>query len=346
MRVLLVKLSSMGDLIHALPALTDAKKAIPNISFDWVVDENFSEIPLWHGSVNRVIKTAHRRWKKNVINSVKSGEFKKLWQELRDIKYDFIIDAQSNIKSSLVVRLAKGVRYGPDKAGVSEKAAHWAYQKTVSVPHASEAHAISRNRILLASVLGYEYVEDEPDFGIDPKMFPEVEFPLPEKYLIFVPSTTWVTKHWPLECWKDLAKRAADEKYNVLIPWGNENERQRAIAIASVSDFISVLPKGSISEIGYVLSKATGAICVDTGLGHLTAAMNIPAVHIYGPTSPKLIGATGRNQVHLQADFACAPCRQKQCTYKEKSEVLPACFSTVSPKLVWGCFLKQLHEAG
>src|SRR5437868_441610 len=97
--VLLIKLSSMGDVIHALPALTDAARNVPGIQFDWVVDEGFAEIPTWHPAVRNVIKSAHRRWRRDLLHSLKRGELLAFWKALRAHKYDIIIDAQSNLKS-------------------------------------------------------------------------------------------------------------------------------------------------------------------------------------------------------------------------------------------------------
>ena len=131
MRVLIVKLSSMGDLVQALPAVTDAARAIPNIQFDWAVDESFSEIPKWHPAVNKIYKTAHRRWRKNLWSVIRSGELKRFYQSLNETEYDLVIDAQTNIKSAVVTALSNGLKCGPDKNSVREYGAHWAYKKTL-----------------------------------------------------------------------------------------------------------------------------------------------------------------------------------------------------------------------
>ena len=116
MKVLIVKTSSMGDIIHTLPAITDAMHAIPQISFDWVVEENFAEIPHWHPAVDRVIPVAIRRWRKNIIQTYRQGEWKAYKEALCNTSYDAVIDAQGLLKSALLVtRLAKGPSYGLDK---------------------------------------------------------------------------------------------------------------------------------------------------------------------------------------------------------------------------------------
>ncbi len=167
MRVLIVKLTSMGDLIQALPALTDAANAIPEIEFDWVVDEAFAELPLLHPNVKNVIKSAHRRWRKSKWHTLKSGELWRFFKELRLNRYDLVIDAQNNLKSACVTRLARGTRCGMDKASVRERGAHLAYQKTFAIPGNREQHAITRIRSLFSAVLGYPLPQTPPEHNID-----------------------------------------------------------------------------------------------------------------------------------------------------------------------------------
>lgn len=338
MKVLLVKLTSMGDLIHALPAITDAVRAIPGIQFDWVADEAFADIPLLHPAVNRVIKTAHRRWSKAKWRTVKSGELKQLWRELRTQRYDIILDSQNNLKSAVIMRLARGLRCGVDQKSGREWGAHLACQKTVKVLF--EQHATDRQREIFAKVLGYEKPQTTPDFGIDLNRLPALAFELPKPYLVFVHSTTWDTKHWPERYWYELIKIATDAGYHVVLPWGNAKEQERAQRLAqSAVDHTTVLPRLRIPEQASVLAQAAGAVCVDTGLGHLAAALGTPAVHLYGPTDPALIGATGQHQLHLTAPYPCAPCYLHHCKFGPESE----CFiNQLPPKVVWERFLSQL----
>ena len=100
MRVLLVKTSSLGDVIHTLPALTDAQRAIPGIQFDWVVEEGFAEIPAWHPAVAQVIPVAIRRWRKHPLQTLRSGEWRRFKARLRETHYDLVIDAQGLLKSA------------------------------------------------------------------------------------------------------------------------------------------------------------------------------------------------------------------------------------------------------
>lgn len=330
MKVLIVKLTSMGDLIHVLPAVSDAAKQIPHIHFDWVADESFAEIPHMHAAVDDVIIAANRRWKKNLWQTLKKGELLSFWRHLRRKKYDVIIDAQSNLKGAVITYFARGFRCGVDKHNTREKFAYLAYDK--SFPIAYEQHAITRLRKLFAASLGYTLPMTSPDFAIDREKLPQLPVTLPDHYLVFVHSTTWNTKHWPEAYWQQLIQIATDAGYHVALPWGSILEKQRAERLASTNAQTTVLPRLSIPEFARLIIQAKGAVCVDTGFGHLTAALNVPAVHLYGPTDPALIGATGQNQIHLVADYECAPCYLHDCLWGKES----ACFlKNMKPEKVW-----------
>ncbi|NWA28935.1 lipopolysaccharide heptosyltransferase I [Pseudomonas gingeri] len=340
MNVLVVKLTSMGDLLHALPAISDAVKAIPNIQFDWVVDEAFAEIPRLHGAIDTVVTTAHRRWRRDLWRSIKRGELVELWKKVRAKKYDVVIDAQNNLKSAVVMSFTRGLRCGMDKHSTREAFASWVCEKTFAVPR--EQHAVARQRQLFAQALGYPLPDSLPDFGIDQQRLPALPVVLPVPYVVFVHSTTWASKHWPERYWQQLIKLAVQAGYQVVLPWGNANEQARAIRLAEASPQAIVLPRLSITQQATMISQSAGAICVDTGLGHLTAALDKPAVHLYGPTDPALIGATGLHQRHLSAEYECAPCYRQQCKFGADA----ACFvEGMRPETVWAQFVGQLEVA-
>lgn len=326
----------MGDLIHALPAVTDAVNHIPNIHFDWVVDEAFAEIPRLHPAIETVIKTAHRRWKKEKWQTLQSGELIQLWKNIRKKKYDIVIDAQNNLKSACIMALTRGMRCGMDKDSAREKFSHLVCNKTFAIP--LDQHAIARQRQLFAKALNYPLPNTPPDFGIDIQKFPPISVSLPKPYLVFIHGTTWDTKHWPEPYWQELIKMAANAGYHVVLPWGSlaEEARSKRLAQASPSTTV-VLPRLSIAERAAIINGSAGAICVDTGLGHLTAALNKHAVHLYGPTDPALIGATGQNQTHLTAQYECAPCYLQTCKWSKDA----ACFmKNLPPEKVWAAFIQ------
>ena len=337
MKVLIVKLTSMGDLVHALPALTDAANAIPDIRFDWVVDETFADIPRLHPHVENIITTAHRRWQREKWKTFKNKELIHLWHKVRQKKYDIVIDAQSGLKSALVTAITRGIRCGMDRNSAREKFTHLVYDKTFSVP--VEQHAVVRQRQLFAQALNYALPDTLPDFGIVHESLPAIPLTLPRPYLVFIHSTTWDTKHWPEAYWQELIGIATQAGYHIALPWGNAAEKTRAERLAATSPHATMLPRLSIMQQATLIAQSAGAVCVDTGLGHLTAALNKSAVHVYGPTDPALIGATGRNQTHLIAEYECAPCYLHECLFGKES----ACFlKNMPPKKVWTNLLRQL----
>jgi len=340
MNVLIVKLTSMGDLIHALPAISDAVKAIPAIQFDWVVDEAFADIARLHPAVNTIITTAHRRWRRDKWQTLKSGELINLWKKIRAKKYDIVIDAQNNLKSAIITSLTRGHRCGMDKHSAREKFAHFVCDQTFSIP--LEQHAIARQRQLFAQALQYPVPDSAPDFGMIQEQLPALPIAPIANAIVFVHSTTWDTKHWPEAYWHELISIATQAGYHVVLPWGNANEQARAQRLATNAQHTTVLPRLSIGQQATLISQSVGAICVDTGLGHLTAALSKPAVHLYGPTDPALIGATGQHQTHLIAEYECAPCYLQHCKFGAES----ACFlKNMRPERVWEQFLKAKELA-
>ncbi len=342
MKVLIIKTSSMGDMIHTLPALTDASLAIPNIRFDWVAEEGFAEVPLWHKNVEQVIATGLRRWRKRPLEAIKSGELKMFIKQLRAKQYDLVIDAQASIKSAITTRITRGPYSGMDFRSVRETFANLAYQKTFRIDR--QQHAIDRLRQLFAQALQYPLPNSLPDYGIDPARLAPSPIALPRRYLVFVHTASWRTKCWPEDYWIQLLSDSTRAGFEVLLPWGNEEERQRAVRIAAESSKAHVLPRLKLSEVATVLHHAAAAVCNDTGLAHMAAALNVPAVTLYGPTDPRKIGTVGRNQEQLRVDFPCAPCRKLVCNYKQSSEQRPACFTTLSPQIVWERVQKLINE--
>lgn len=309
MKVLIVKTSSLGDIIHTLPALTDAARAIPGIEFDWVAEAGFAEIPIWHNRVNKVIPLEWRRWRKNFPQAWRDGEFKKFYANLRTTNYDKIIDAQGLIKSAVITRMSKGERCGLDFSSARETLAALFYQR--HYPVLFEQHAVVRARQLFAQALGYPIPDTTPDYDIA-EHFSEQHAQLewlsakkitaPERpAIIFIHGTTRDDKEWPEQHWQTLAKQCVQEGFNVLLPWGNAREQQRALRIAAVSEHVYVLPRLSLNDLAQTLLTVKYAVAVDTGIGHLAAALNVPTISLYGPTDPAMIGACGRSQIHLRA---------------------------------------------
>jgi heptosyltransferase-1 len=337
-RVLIIKTSSLGDVIHTLPAITDAAHAIPGIRFDWVVEEGFAEIPSWHPAVDQVIPVAIRRWRKNIWQTLKSGEWKAFKQRVRARKYDLVIDAQGLVKSAWLTRYVKAPVAGLDRYSAREGLASRFYDRRLSV--ATGQHAVERVRQLFALALAYDLPEGIGNYGLD---LDRLQLPPAAPYVVFLHGTTWATKHWPEAYWRELAERMGRRKLQVRLPWGNPAEKARAERIAQGLNNCQVLPKLNLVGVARVLAAAKACVAVDTGLGHLAAALDVPTISLFGPTNPGLTGAYGRAQVHQASDFPCAPCLQKKCTYKPSADDLrrfdlkrewPLCFTRLNPEHV------------
>lgn len=347
MRLLIVKTSSLGDVVHTLPALTDAREVFPSLTVDWVVEESFVDVPAWHPAVENVIPVAVRRWRKAWVRSLRSGEIARFRDQLRAREYDLIIDAQGLLKSALISIQARGVRVGLDKHSSREPLASWFYQRRVAVQ--KNQHAVQRVRELFARALDYTFDSSAIDYGINlpASSIPGTGLSGTEPAIMFLHGTTWESKHWPLSYWQDLARIVTANGFQVLLPWGNLEEQQRAKDIAEVSaGSCRVLEKCGLTELASYMNQCQGVVAVDTGLGHLAAAQNLPAVSLYGSTNPALSGTFGYHQLHLKSDLPCAPCMKRHCHYRGESQVdtlsdgsnlvvEPACYRTHPPGAVW-----------
>jgi heptosyltransferase-1 len=354
MRVLIVKTSSLGDVIHTLPALTDASQALPGIRFDWVVEESFAEIPAWHPAVDTIIPVALRRWRHRPLHTLLGQEWRTCKSRMSAHRYDAIIDAQGLLKSALLTRYARGTVHGLDRTSAREPLASRFY--THRHPIAWGQHAVERVRTLFAQALGYPRPDSACVYGLDSTRVPgfTAAHQTTEPYLVFLHGTTWATKHWPELYWRRLAEQADATGWAVRLPWGSEVERLRAERLAQGLPHIKVLPRRTLAGMAAELVGARACIAVDTGLGHLAAAFDVPTVSLFGPTNPAYTGAWGPRQLHLKSDFACAPCLKKSCTHTPTADEantfnltqeLPLCFTRLDPEQVWAHCQQRLLAA-
>ncbi len=302
MRVLMIKMSSLGDIIHTLPALTDARRHNPHIQFDWVVEPAFAEIPRFHSAVKNIISAPLRKWRKNIFQTLKNAELENFHKLLNQEKHDVVIDAQGLIKSGLVSWFSKGIRCGYDRNSIREPLASFFYNKSFNISW--DFHAIPRMRRLLSQSLDYPFVDDTPEYGIDKSQFPQTR----ENYCVFLHGTARSDKCWPENLWAELIA-LLNQKYpdvKILLPWGNTEEHLRAEKLAKNNPTVEVLPKSTLTELAGLLLHSKFNIAVDTGLGHLSAALDARTISLYGPTDPKLIGTVGKNQIHIKRDSMSA----------------------------------------
>lgn len=332
MRVLIVKTSSLGDVLHTLPAVTDAVAAIKDIRFDWVVEEAFTEIPGWHPAVDRVIPVATRRWRRQMGRSPIGSELGHFRAMLKARSYDCVIDAQGLLKSAVMTRMARGRRCGLDRHSAREPFLGFAYQQRFNVPKAM--HAIDRVRHLFSQALGYALPQSDPQFGLGLSMRENVTSSVP--YMVFLHGTRWASKRWPVSHWQSLTQLANGDGYRVYLPWGNRAEQQRAHCIAASNKDAQAVPRAALAGLARLLAGAQAAVAVDTGLVHLAAALGVPSVSLYGATSPALTGTRGAGQIQLSADYPCVPCLKRHCSQvSSRRSGQGVCYASLTPDRVW-----------
>ena len=335
--VLLVKTSSLGDVIHAMPAITEA--ASHGVRITWVVEEAFADIARLHPHVHAVIEVAVRRWRSNL--STARTEFAAFRQRLRKDTYDLVLDSQGLLKSAAISLLAKGPVAGYSHTSAREPWSAFFYRARHRVaPH---QHAIQRQRQLFAQALGYPLAAQMPD-GLPI----QVER---GKQVLLLHGTTWATKHWPDRMWQGLAELVAAAGYEAVMTWGNSAEQVRAEQLAQQAS-VTVLPKQSLPQLAQHLAAAAAVVGVDTGLTHLSATMGTPTVGVYGPTSPALTGCLGRHTVSLSSQLQCAPCIADRCRAYRGAELLwrehpvdPPCFAELTPERVWQQAQQLMQQA-
>lgn len=299
MNLLLVKTSSLGDVIHMLPAITDAVQARPGLHIDWLVEESFAAIPAWHQAVSRVIPIAMRRWKKRWTIRSTWQEIKTARSTLQAQRYDLVIDSQGLLKSALWCQQAHGTRVGYDRASVREPIASCFYDRTV--PVSRQQHAIDRNRQLMAQALGYGLQDARPDYGLQglATRLPAPSLELPAHCIMGLHATSRADKLWPTAHWKVLAHVLATSGRSLVLPWGNDEERLRAEEIAREASNAIVLPRLGLDAVASLIDQSEAVIGVDTGLLHLAAALGKPGLALYTATPPALTGAVSDRHAPL-----------------------------------------------
>lgn len=298
MKVLIIKISSMGDIIHVFPAITDATYAIPNISFDWVIEKSFIDIPKWHVGVDQVISINLRHWRKSWY---KYSSWKEYFQysKLLKKKYDLIIDAQGLLKTSVfVTRITQGKKHGMNYISARESIS--AYFLNHSYYVNKHQHAIERMRQLFAYSLQYSIPSVVGKYSIS-NLFPRKVSNIP--YVIFFHGTTCAKKHWVESNWNVIIKCVVNLGFFVKLPCWTQCEILRAKRLSfQKNGRVLVLLKLTLQQIAMQISQATAVISVDTGLSHLSAALHCPGLTLYGPTNPYLIGTYGMYQRILYAN--------------------------------------------
>ena len=339
---MLVKMSSLGDIVHTLPAVCDAARH--GMRFDWVVEENYRAVPARVAEVDRVIEVAFRRWRTAPLAF--QAELRDFRQRLRQRRYDLVLDAQGLLKSAVVGCWARAdERVGFDAASARERVAALAYRRGITVPQ--HWHAIDRSRRLFANALGYDVPDREPAFGLGGSGSRVGNESGNE--VVFAHGTTWPTKHWPEAFWAVLARVAVDQGFVPVLPWAS-GERARAERIVRDVPGARVCPRMDLNEVVGLLADACGVIGVDSGLAHLGAALGRPTVMLFGPSDPLLTGCRGRYVRNLTASLACSPCRSKQCRLgrdlraPHRAGNWAPCLARVEPARAWSALLDLMAK--
>jgi len=339
MKILIVRLSSLGDILHFFPAVSDLHRHFPDAEIHWLVEPAFAEMAGWHSAVNKVITVPLRAHKKTwwKIPRLLSG----LRQQLQAEKYDVVLDAQGLLKSALLAKLAGVPVFGFHGDSARESLAARFYRKTARVRQG--LHVVEKNRQLVAQVFGAE-IAQPADFGLDKFRGERMRYPLPDMltqmvnrpYIVLLHGTTWSSKYWPESSWLELIRLLVQHGWRCLLPWGNEDERLRALRLQeAVGIGAQVLPKLSLTELTVVLLHARAFVSVETGIGHLAAVLNIPGIMLHGPTDPEYSGILGMSCKHITSGMDCSPCFKRDCPKLSSLAVIPPCQLAISAQQVY-----------
>ena len=292
MRILFVKTSSLGDVVHNCPAVSDVRISHPGATIDWVVEETFAGIVSMHSAIRKVIPVAVRRWRRSVIRPSVWNEMLTFKHSLRAERYDLIIDSQGLLKSALIAALARGVRHGFDAASARERVASRFYDVRHSVAH--DLHAVERSRHLTAKTLNLSRV-GPCDYGLTSRC--DAPLQMTGRYCVLLSMTSRTAKLWPEEHWVDLVKELDALGFISVLPWGSETERLRCNRIASQAG-TGVVPRAlQIEEVASLLTGSQAVVGLDSGLAHLAAALNIPTVGLFVGSNPRYTGLFGTGKL-------------------------------------------------
>jgi heptosyltransferase-1 len=299
--ILLVKTSSLGDIVHNLPVVSDIRRHLGDVAIDWVVEKSFAAIPAMHPGVRTVIPCQLRHWRSSCLASATREQWRAFLRELRSQSYETIIDTQGLLKSAVLARLAHGERrIGLDWQSSREPLRPF-YHRTFRVSW--DLHAVERNRRLAGLALGYE-PEGPPDYGLHVQRSSAAWLPR-GPYAVLLHGTSHPRKLWPESCWIELGQQLSQAGLASVLPWGSAEEEQRARVLAQSLSGACVAPRLELDEMASMLAGARAVIGVDTGLTHLAAALRVPVVGLYGATDPRATGVcAGDSATNLGAPGA------------------------------------------
>ncbi|WP_070310181.1 lipopolysaccharide heptosyltransferase I [Janthinobacterium sp. HH107] len=285
LKILLVRVSSLGDVLHNLPMVADIARHFPNATIDWVVEEGYTSLVRLNARVNTIFPFALRRWRKSLGKKETRAEIAAFFRSLRQTRYDYVFDTQGLLKTGIIMGAAR-LAPGGQKVGLANGSEGSGYEgisrlfHTKSIPLDPRTHAVARGRLVAAAALGYT-VDTPADFGL-----PEVSRnePRPDwmgeaPYCVYFHGTARDAKKWAPENWIALGRALAPMP--ILLPWGSPREKAEAEQLAAGLPNARVLPKLSMDDATLLARHAALVIGVDTGLTHIAAAFVRPTVEIY-----------------------------------------------------------------
>jgi heptosyltransferase-1 len=313
LQILIVRTSSLGDLVHMLPAMSDIARHVPDAHIDWIAEEAFAEIPSWHPAVGDVIKVAHRRWRKAWWSADVRAERRALRERLRAKRYDVVLDMQALLKSAWLVRQTNGTRHGLDWKSAREPLASLFYD----VRHKVEfwQPAVIRQRALAALTFGYTPT-GRPDFGLQGFARQAQAGRLnggaagaSADYAVIMPSASRPDKLWPDQDWHAVFEQLQGAGCGLRLLAGNDEEAKRAERLIAGLNGAQVVPRMNLTSIAQLLAGARMMVGLDSGLTHLSAALGRPTIGIYRASTPVRTPLVGDSYTASLGDRGAPPSR-------------------------------------
>lgn len=337
MRVLIVKVSALGDVVHALPVLDYLHQVSPGIEVDWIVEAPFREMLEGNPLISRLFTVRTKQWRRNLLAGETRREIAGLREELAGRAYDIVFDIQGNFKSGLITRLVGcGRRYGFDRDAVREPL-NLLFTNN-QVPLRRQDHHVSARSLRMVSVpFGRDYsgMALATDIHTSPEddSAAEALFATLSDGLIFVfhQGTTWETKMWHEPGWIELGHRtlARFPDSTILFSWGNDREREAAERVmTAIGRGTRILPKLTLKGLTAVLKRADLVVGGDTGPVHIAAAVGTPTLSFFRATDPKRNAPKGDSHLQIQSPFHCRVCLRKAC---DKDL---ACRESITPEMM------------
>ena len=336
MHVLVISLSGMKGALSTLPALHDAYSAVKKIKFDWLISDQYSDIPELFPHIKRVITVNTSNISVSFAKGLVTGEFNQLKKQLRHTHYDLIIDAQGNELSALLTRVAKGPSCGYDKQSLQNGLLSVSYDRMQFV--AKTQHIVDRIRQLFAQSLNYSLIDKTLNYGIEEfNSTKNGKTIKKQKEMLFFTGTNWKSKRWPTKNWVELANLITNKGFKVVIPWELEADHKVALTIkrkCKMGESIEIIEPNSMKALTHHLARAMLVVSIDSSLAHLASAMEVPLINLYGPSHPILQGTPEKNANNLMVQYHCSPCEKPTCRYEKHNDFSP-CYDNLPASYVF-----------